>query len=75
MKTIFRTSTYVKVGQFYLSIKLPLKSGERRFRVTRDHSRFQNYFEMHALGFTLGRMWSTHAQRIREKRWLNSLEE
>jgi hypothetical protein len=75
MKIIIRSSTYIKVGQFYLSINLPLKRGERRFKVTRDHSRFKNYFEMHALGFTLGRMWSTHAQRIREKRWLNSLDE
>jgi hypothetical protein len=30
---------------------------------------------MHALGFTLGRMWSTHAQRVCEKRWLNSFDE
>jgi hypothetical protein len=75
MKIVIRTSTYIKVGQFYLSIKLPLKSNEPKFRVTRDHSRFTTYFEMHALGFTLGRMWSTHAQRASEKRWLNSLEE
>jgi hypothetical protein len=75
MKTIFRTTTYIKIGQFYLSIKLPLRRGERRFKVTRDHSQFQNYFEIYALGFALGRMWSTHAQRVREKRWLNSLEE
>jgi hypothetical protein len=75
MTAVFRTSLFIKLGQFHFSVTLPLKDGERRFKITRDCSRFQNLFEVFALGCALGRMWSTPDQRAAEQQWLASLDE
>lgn len=75
MKIAFKSSTRLSVGPLYCSLNLPLKRGERKFRVTRDHTRFHNTFEIFVLGFSCYIMWSTHAQRARYKGWLNSFDE
>jgi len=70
MKTAFKSSTRLSLGQFCISLNLPLKRGERKFRIDRDKTRFHNSFEIFCLGLSFYRMWSTPLQRARYKRWL-----